>query len=132
MKYGGQLRAFSFSYTASSLYDLIADGRYRQTRIGRSQWKQLIYGSSLQSNCNREGFNVYVPSNGYAKLRFGFVANDQNYCSSPNSFIGLGSDSVTPFCSSIVTSLNTAGNVAQCTPDNGNKNAKAMGYILVR
>ncbi|XP_028411772.1 uncharacterized protein LOC114534516 [Dendronephthya gigantea] len=37
MKHSGQLRAFSFSHPASSLYDLIADGRYIKTNIGRSQ-----------------------------------------------------------------------------------------------
>ena len=47
MKYDGRVRAFSLWYPATSLYDLIADGNYRQTNIGRSQWKQLIHGSTL-------------------------------------------------------------------------------------
>ncbi|CAB4026544.1 Hypothetical predicted protein [Paramuricea clavata] len=47
MKYGGDFIAFSFSYPAASLYNLIADGNYRQTHVGREQWKSLIDGSSL-------------------------------------------------------------------------------------
>ncbi|XP_028416366.1 uncharacterized skeletal organic matrix protein 5-like [Dendronephthya gigantea] len=90
MKYGGRLRAFSFSHPASSLYDLIADGNYRQTQVGRSQWKQLIQGSSLQRNCNREGFNVNLRPDHHARIRLGIVGNEQNDCKTPDSFVGLG------------------------------------------
>ncbi|XP_028411790.1 uncharacterized protein LOC114534527 [Dendronephthya gigantea] len=131
MKYGGQLRALSFSYPASSLYDLIADGDYRQTHVGRSQWKQLIQGSSLQRNCNREGLNVFY-SGATVKVRLGIIANQQNDCRTPDSFIGLGGNERPWVCSKILSSYNIAGNVASCSPDNGDKNLKAMGYILVR
>ena len=129
MKYNGNLKAFSFSYPASSLYSLIADGNYRQTQLGRDKWKSLISGSSLQSNCNREGFNAQTYgtySNSHSKVRFGLIANQQNDCVSPDSFIGLG----THRWGNVG---NTAGNVADCcSPDNGEKNLKVMGYILVR
>ncbi|XP_028416390.1 uncharacterized skeletal organic matrix protein 5-like isoform X1 [Dendronephthya gigantea] len=132
MKYSGQLRAFSYSHPASSLYHLIADGKYRQTHLGRAQWKQLIHGSSLQRNCNKEGFNVGISP--YARVRLGYTANNENDCTTTDSFIGLGGDGgMYPFtwCRFSV-SLNTAGNLAQCAADNGNRNHKAMGYILVR
>ena len=122
MKYNGYLRAFSFSYPASSLYSLTADGRYRQTHLGRDKWKSLISGSSLQRNCNREGFNVYHE---FAKARLGIIANEGKDCDTPDSFIGLG----TYRHGNI---KNTAGNVASHFPDNGDKNLKVMGYILVR
>ncbi|CAB4044410.1 Hypothetical predicted protein [Paramuricea clavata] len=136
MKYGGRLRAFSFSYPATSLYDLIADGKYRQTHVGRAQWKSLISGSSLQRNCNKEGFNIYVGSH-HTRVRLGLVANEQNDCKSPDSFIGLGAGGglnyLWQWCrSNSHTSANAAGNLAQCGADNGNKNARAMAYILVR
>jgi hypothetical protein len=137
MKYGGRLKAFSFSYPASSLYSLIADGKYRQTRVGRSQWKSLIYGSSLQRNCNREGFNIYVGSV-FTRVRLGLTANQENNCKTPDSFVGLGSGGglnyLKQWCASDIshTSANAAGNLAQCYADNGNKNARAMAYILVR
>ncbi|XP_028416364.1 uncharacterized skeletal organic matrix protein 5-like [Dendronephthya gigantea] len=130
MKHGSQLRAISFSYPASSLYDLIADGRYRETHVGRSQWKQLIQGSSLQHNCNKEGFNVN-PSNYDGILRFGILGNEQNECNSPDSFLGLGADEQFRYCLP-GPSRNAAGNVGTCLSDNGDKNIKAMGYILVR
>ncbi|XP_028416386.1 uncharacterized skeletal organic matrix protein 5-like isoform X2 [Dendronephthya gigantea] len=135
MKYGGQLRALSFSHPASSLHDLFADNNYRQTNVGRSQWKQLIQGSSLQRNCNREGFNVNLRPGHHARIRLGIAGNEQNDCKTPDSFMGLGGEGGTSYgiswCGSSL-SLNTAGNLAQCTPDNGTKNLKAMGYILVR
>ena len=131
MKYGGQLKAFSFWYPASSLYQLIADDNYRQTHISRWQWKQLINGSSLQPHCNKQGFNVYFAPR-YVRVRLGFAANQQNHCYSPDSFIGLGGDGIFPYCGASLASLNTAGNVAKCRSDNGDKNAKAMGYIFVR
>ena len=58
-KNNDSLKAFSFSYSASSSYSLITDGEYRETNLGRNKWKSLISGSSLQNNCNKEGFNVY-------------------------------------------------------------------------
>ena len=122
MKYNGNLKAFSFSYPASSLYDLIADGKYRQTHLGRNKWKSLIAGSSLQRKCNREGFNVY---HHIARVRLGIFSNQENGCHSPDSFIGLGTYRWG-------NRGNTAGNVACCSPDNGDKNLKVMGYILVR
>ena len=124
MKYNGIIKAFSFSYPASSLYSLIADGRYRQTHLGRDRWKSLISGSSLQRNCNREGFNVVVRHSN-AKARLGFITNEQNDCNTPDSFIGMGTHHW-------MNMGNAAGNAACCSPDNGDKNVKVMGYILVR
>jgi hypothetical protein len=142
MKYGGRLRAISFSYPASSLYDLIADGNYRQIHVGRSQWKSLISGSSLQRHCNREGFNVRSASTvSYfkaltVKVRLGIIANQQKHCGSPDSYVGLGAEGGMKYpsvwCQPPDKSVNSAGNLAQCHPDNGNKNTKAMAYILVR
>ena len=122
MKYEENLKAFSFSYSASSLYSLIADGEYRQTNLGRNKWKWLISGSSLQYNCNKEGFNVYSE---YSRVRLGLIANNQNDCkTTPGSFIGLGTH--------WNKGTNAAGNAASHTADKGEKNLKAMGYILVR
>ena len=122
MKYNGNLRAFSFWYPASSLYSLIADGRYRPTRLGRYKWKSLISGSSLQRYCNREGFNAYHE---YARVRLGLIANQENDCNSPDSFIGLGTHRINH-------GRNAAGNFAMHSSDNGDKDLKVMGYILVR
>ena len=66
MKHNDNLRAFTFSYQASSLYSLIADGKYCPTHLRRFKWKSLISESSLQRNCDREGFNVYNPTQEFA------------------------------------------------------------------
>ena len=58
MKVVNDHKFVSISYPASSLYDLIADGKYRATSLGRQKWKSLISGSSMQINCNKEGFKV--------------------------------------------------------------------------
>ncbi|CAB4030191.1 Hypothetical predicted protein, partial [Paramuricea clavata] len=135
MKYGGRLRAISFSYPASSLYNLIADEKYRQTRVGRAQWKSFISGSSLQSNCNQERFNVERSSKyPIVKVRLGIIANQENDCNTPDSFVGLGAGGGLNYpkswCGSSHTSANAAGNLAQCNADKGNKNVRAMAYIL--
>ena len=62
---------------------------------------------------------MYV--NKQRSVRLGLLANQENDCGSPDSFIGLGGPN------------NAAGNYAWCcSPDNGYKNTKTMGYILVR
>ena len=121
MKNNDSLKAFSFSYSASALYSLIADGEYRETNLGRNKWKSLISGSSLQNNCNKEGFNVYSTQ---SRVRLGLIANEQDDCNTPDSFIGLGAH--------WNLGENAAGNIGIYSPDNGEKNLKVMGYILVR
>ena len=54
------------------------------TSIGRSKWLSLLSGSKLQPNCNSEGINAM------GKVRIGIGANEQNDCSSPDSFLGVG------------------------------------------
>ena len=53
MKVHGTMRWITFSYSASSLYSLIADGNYRGTSIGENKWRSLLPTSSLQQHCNR-------------------------------------------------------------------------------
>ena len=59
MKIGPQIKFIAINKQASSLYTLIADGKYRATSLGRNTWKTLVGSqASLQHNCNKEGFNV--------------------------------------------------------------------------
>ena len=119
---------FSFlvrNQAADSLYTLIADGRYRNTSMGRETWKSLIgHQASLQINCNMEGFNARCLQECYSKARIGFVANEQNNCVTCDSRIGFGTGGF-PDDSS------TCGNVAAIRSDNGNRKITAMGYIFV-
>ncbi|KAL9951897.1 hypothetical protein ACROYT_G044640 [Oculina patagonica] len=112
---------------ASSLYALIADGKYRPTSLGRDMWKALIgSAANLQPNCNREGFNaVSDKADIYSRARIGIASNNENECVSCDSRIGFGTgghpdDSV------------TCGNVAQPTHSHPGTFVKAMGYILVK
>ena len=123
MKVGSDTRFILLPKQARSLYSLIADGVYLSTLSSRDTWKSLIAGSSLQQNCNKEGFNT-AGSNG-AKSRIGFIANNENDCNSPDSVIGFGNGNH-PYTD------NTCGNKASVYGDNGNKNIKAMGYIFLQ
>ena len=123
MKIGQQINFIVFNKQANSLYSLIADGQYRATSLGRNTWKALIGPqASLQRRCNKEGFNAH---GGASKARIGFLGNNENDCRSCDSRIGFGTGGY-PIDSS------TCGNVARHSPDNGNENIKAMGYILVQ
>jgi hypothetical protein len=129
MKYGKSFKFITIKYPANSLYDLFADTKYRSTSLGRKTWKSLIAGSSMQSHCNREGFNIKTT---YVNIRLGILGNNENDCASTDSFIGLGSYSNSrTFCKFVVTA-NSAGNVGQCWSDNGNTDFKDMAYILIR
>ena len=125
MKIGHQVNSIVINKQANSLHSLIADGNYRSTSLGRHTWKKLIgQQASLQRNCNREGFNSHTVRH-HSKARIGIISNEQNECNSPDSRIGFGTGAYPH-------NDNTCGNTASWYPDNGNKNIKAMGYILVQ
>lgn len=135
MKVGSSTKFVTINFNASSLYSLIADGKYRATNIGREKWKSLIVGSSLQRNCNKEGFNVKSFWDLNASFRLGIAGNEGNDCHSPDSFLGFGGNIIQLVCISrfsLPTDYNICGNFAGCSPDNGDKVIKATGYILVR
>ena len=114
--------------TADSLFSLIADGQYRNTTLGRETWKSPLGSEgSLQLNCNMEEFNVFGGSCG-AKARIGIIANNEIGCGScPDSTIGFG------IGGDLAVSNSTCGNAAAYgqQADNGGRDLKAMGYILV-
>ena len=111
---------------SKSLYHLLADGKYKPTRFGRKRWKKLIDNSSLQKNCNREGFNVY---NRLMRVRIGIIANQENNCDTPDSRLGIGAGS-----NDKARGPNrSVGNEAiGYQPDRGKRKTTAWGFILVR
>ena len=126
MKIGEQENFTAINKSASSLYSLIADGKYRATSLGRNTWKKLIGSrASLQPNCNKEGFNAVGENHSHSKARIGYIANQENNCRTCDSRIGFGTGGYHD-------DSNTCGNQATHNPDNGNKNIRAMGYILVQ
>ena len=127
MKIGHQLQFVTINKYASSLYSLIADGQYRATSLGRNTWKKLIGPqASLQTDCNKEGFNAICSWKQHSKARIGITSNENgNHCDTCDSRIGFGTGGNHD-------DTNTCGNEATWSPDNGNKHIKAMGYILVQ
>ena len=126
MKIGHQLNFIVINRQANSLYSLISDGRYRATSLGRNTWKSLIGSqASLQRNCNMEGFNAVGTNGSLAKARIGIIGNEQNDCNSCDSRIGFGTGGYPD-------DSNTCGNEARHSPDNGDKDITAFGYILVQ
>ena len=122
MKINQQLRFIVVNRLADSLHSIIADGQYRNTFLGREEWKKLIgSNASLQQNCNKEGFNAFSGRSDRSKVRIGIVSNRENDCDSCNSLIGFGTGSHP-------NDAKSCGNEAR----NGGKSIKAMGYILVQ
>ena len=90
---GQETKWITVSCKARSLHSLMSTKTYHETNVGRGKWKSLLADSSLQRNCNREGFNV-KPSNGKsdaAVTRIGILGNNEDDCHSCNSRIGFGS-----------------------------------------
>lgn len=110
MKNRGKINFVVISKQANSLHSLIADGQYRATSLDRNTWITLIGSGyvSLQSNCNKEGFNALC---NYRGARIGIMGNNENDCITCDTFVGFG----------IKSSPNTCGN----------GNEKVMGYVLV-
>ena len=73
---------------------------------------------------------------GRVKIRLGLLGNNENDCKTIDSFVGLGAtfglNYHLAWCGTSYTNTNAAGNLAQCGADNGNKNTRAIAYILVR
>ena len=126
MKIGYKLRFVTINKSARSLYSLIAEGQYRATSLGPNTWKKLIGSqASLQTNCNKEGFNAICSTKLYSKARIGVTSNEANDCVYCDSRISFGTGGYRD-------GTNTCGNEAKYSPDNGHRHIKAMGYILVQ
>ena len=123
MTVNGDRKWMMLDYEASSLYSVIADGQYRSTSAGKNTWMSVMAGSSLQRNCNREGFNIQFT---LTNARLGFVANNQDDCETCDSWIGFGIYAIT--CDTI---YQACGNRAVCAVDRV-VNIAAFGYILVQ
>lgn len=124
MSHNGDRRWLKLDYNASSLYSVFADGEYKPTAFGKNAWKSLIADSSLQSTCHKEGFNIPYNEAVGGGLRIGIYADDKLNCPSPNSWIGCG-------LVFKVTACQHFASAAQ-NPDNGARNLKTFGYILVQ
>jgi hypothetical protein len=71
----------------STLRALFAAGTMQLTNAGRAAWLASQAGTTLQQNCNREGFNV---GGIYVRARLGLEANQENDCGTSDSVVGIG------------------------------------------
>ena len=106
-----------------SLLSVFKDDVELLTNKGRSAWKGLIASSSLQMNCNKEGFNLKDGDSDAIVVRIGYIGNNENNCNSCDSFIGIGSKNPWPI---------SCGNLADIFTDNGRKLTPGMCYILIK
>ena len=110
--------------SGARLYDLFQPNQGQTTTLGRDAWKSLLSTyASLQPNCNMEGTNVYDSN---ARVRIGIISNQEADCLTPDSRIGIGGGGTT--CGG----TETAGDTACFTPDNGDVELAAFGWVLVR
>jgi hypothetical protein len=106
---------------AASFLDLMQTG-FHPTTLGRAAWKSLPASGSLQTYCGREGFNVTTPSQG--AVRIGIMGNEYDNCTSCDSWIGFGGE--------VMGVGYACGNVAKWQPDNGDRDVRLFGYVMVR
>ena len=132
MKVNGVTKWIMINHKASSLFDVIAGGTKIKTTVGKDTWKLLIAGSSLQKNCNDEGFNLKCEaSDVYTHVRLGFVANNEHTCDTCDSYIGFGAS----FRGCGFPSGPTCGNLAVCnhlSHYDKDSHLPAFGYIFVQ
>jgi hypothetical protein len=135
MKVNGATKWILIGHQASSLFNVIAGGNFIATTVEKNAWKSLIKGSSLQKNCNQQGFNI---DNGnihysfaYYNVRIGLVANNQYDCESCDSCIGFGTS--VHGCDGVVRNT-SCGNIMTyfCSEPEKIKDTAAFGYILVQ
>lgn len=124
----------SINKSANNLKAVMTGG-FQPTNLGRAAWKAMVEDSSLQYNCNLEGFNTYhscmwdTSPSGVARVRIGIICNQENDCCSPDSRIGVGGGG--SYCGQDPN--NPSGNEARCSPlDNGDKSIKSHAWIFVR
>jgi hypothetical protein len=125
MAVNGEYKWLVLDYEASSLYSLIAGGQFRRTSAGKATWMSMIAGSSLQKNCNIEGFNIAQAQMMLARLAF--ASNNEDDCNTCDSWIGFGAR--VNSCGQIIDMA--CGNRAVCAVETTTDIA-AFGYILVQ
>ena len=117
-------RWINISYSATSLLSIFGDNVYKHTNSGKATWSSLVPSPSLQDHCNKEGFNI---QEGIMKARMGLVANNENHCLSPDSWIALGTENTNPICDGKSIS-GSCGNADGCA----GLYTHANGIILVK
>lgn len=117
MTWNGETNWVLVNYAATSLFSVIADGSYHATNSEKAEWMSLIKDASLQSKCNKEGFNVKC-SEDRRESRIGMISSSTGNCKWCGSVIGFGIR--------IKNWSFSSGNI------NNNIEWKTFGYIFVQ
>jgi uncharacterized protein YbdZ (MbtH family) len=125
----GKSRTVIARKSGKSLYDLLQDGKPKPFDVapGRLAWKSLVPDGSLQYHCDLEGLNLAssIPKNGSVfNLRIGIFGNNEQNCTTPDSFIGVGANEI--------KNVANTGNYAVYGTDGGDRNTRSFAYIYVR
>ena len=118
---------------SSSLYSVISSGSQMITSgPTRAQMEAMVGIGSLQPYCNLVGINLSPSSSSYTQcsyIRIGYIANEQNDCTSPDSYIGFGGQYTGS--SSLLSSGNYCASSNQCdNSGSAGSNIPTFGYIL--
>lgn len=126
---GGETRWIVVDAAGASLQSVFASNGFIQTGAGRRAWKSLLASASLQPNCNQEGFNnAPAGADFWSTTRIGILGNNEDDCFSPDSWIGVGGAGAPCGGNPNIS----AGNVAGCGGDSGDRSTATMAYVMVR
>jgi hypothetical protein len=117
--------ALSLPSSQGALVSTFASDNYIPTTLGRSGWLALISSSALQPNCNQEGINNRAASFG---VRIGILGNNENECSTPDSYLGIGVEKLYSACTGTFTARTGNGVVCMTGPTD----IPAFAYVFVR
>jgi len=125
------MRVLPIAHSADSLRSVLRGGAYTAFDVapGRTAWKGLIAGSSLQANCDRQGFNAVATTSAIdTRIRIGILGNQENNCASPDSRLGVGGAGTA--CGQ--AGANSVGNTARCSADNGDVDLRSFAWLFAR
>lgn len=108
-----------------SLHALL-NGKAVATQLDLQAWQGLLPKGSLQGNCLLQGFAIGSPSG--VQARIGILGNNENDCSSVDSWLGVGATA--NICG--IQGAPTGGNVACWYPDAGDAKTAAQAWLYVR
>lgn len=121
---GGVKKALPIPVVKESLGALLANET--PTTLAPKDWTDAVQGSGLQPACNAQGFSI-VRGTSRTRVRIGILGNDSNDpndCSTPDSWVGIGANSV-------CARPTRAGNVA-CFNTGPDRNIESFARVFVR
>ncbi|XP_062499037.1 uncharacterized protein LOC134176382 [Corticium candelabrum] len=121
----------TFKYSASSLHDVIADGKYKNTSF--NNWARLIPDRFYFDDFDKEGFNTQYSNSSLPKARLGIMYHSTsdmaNFHYTRKFFLGFGTQY------RMLSVQNSVGYYYCCYHDEFflyPVNYKAIGYIMAR